>query len=260
MFDSIFQSLRRRRDRKSNLANRRGLVRCLSSVERIRIPKWKRALDVICILCVLPLLLPVMLVISLGIKMVSAGPVFFKQQRIGHRGRLFTCLKFRTMKVNAETASHQGYLNHLINSNAPMEKMDKGDPRVIRFGLLLRSSGLDELPQIFNVLQGEMSLVGPRPCLPYEHENYLPRHKTRCDTLPGLTGMWQVNGKNKTTFREMIAMDIWYARNKSLLVDVGIMLRTFPAIFEQVLETRMKRTPRETLFALPKSSQSLADR
>lgn len=260
MLDSFFQLWQKRsRDRGINPANR-GLVRCLDSKERVRIPKWKRVLDVACIICVLPVVLPLMLLISLAIKLVSSGPVFFKQQRIGHCGRLFTCLKFRTMKVNAETASHQGYLNHLINSNAPMEKMDKGDPRVIRFGLLLRSSGLDELPQIFNVLQGEMSLVGPRPCLPYEHENYLPRHKTRCDTLPGLTGMWQVNGKNKTTFREMIAMDIWYAKNKSLSVDLGIMFRTFPAIIEQVLETRLKRTPRENLFALPKSPQPLADR
>lgn len=227
-----------------------------------KIPTWKRVLDVACILCLLPLVLPLMLLISVIIKMVSSGPVFFKQQRIGHRGRPFTCLKFRTMKVNAETASHQGYLGDLMRSNAPMVKMDsKGDPRVIPYGLLLRSSGLDELPQIFNVLQGEMSLVGPRPCLPYEHANYLPRHKKRYDTLPGLTGFWQVNGKNKTTFRQMIAMDIWYAKNKSVALDLGIMLRTFPTIVGQVLETRVKKVdrPSEPIFSLRKSPHSLAD-
>lgn len=232
----------------------------LSCIDHVQIPKWKRVLDIACVLCALPLVLPLMLLISVVIKLVSAGPVFFKQQRVGHRGRLFTCLKFRTMKLNAETASHQGYLNHLISSNAPMIKMDSCDPRVIRFGVLLRSSGLDELPQIFNVLQGEMSLVGPRPCLPYEHESYLPRHKKRYDTLPGLTGLWQVNGKNKTTFKEMIAMDLWYAKNKSLALDVGIMFRTFPAILSQVLETRRKpNSPRENIFSLRKAPQSLAD-
>ena len=229
--------------------------------KHLDIPKWKRILDMVVIISLLPLVLPVMLLISLVIKLVSSGPVFFKQVRIGHRGQPFTCLKFRTMKVNAETASHQGYLSHLIRSNEPMVKMDsKGDPRVIRFGSLLRSSGLDELPQIFNVLQGEMSLVGPRPCLPYEYENYSPRHKMRCDTLPGLTGFWQVNGKNKTTFRQMIAMDIWYAKNKSVWLDVGIMFRTFSTILGQVMELRRNRPPRrQNLFAISKAPQSLAD-
>lgn len=233
----------------------------VNGADHLRVPKWKRVLDVVCIVCVLPLVLPLMLLISLLIKAVSSGPVFFKQQRVGHRGRLFTCLKFRTMKVNAETASHQGYLSHLISSNAPMVKMDSADPRVIRFGLILRSSGLDELPQIFNVLQGEMSLVGPRPCLPYEHDSYLPRHKKRYDTLPGLTGLWQVNGKNKTTFREMISMDLWYAQNKSITIDLKIMLRTIPTIIGQVMEARRKKTKtaQENVFTFRKTPQSLAD-
>jgi exopolysaccharide production protein ExoY len=209
-----------------------------SSLAHLRVPVWKRILDIICIMILLPLLLPLMLIIAALIKITSPGPVFFRQQRVGYLGQYFMCLKFRTMKVNADTSTHQGYLNQLMSSNVPMTKMDaKGDPRLIRFGNLLRSSGLDELPQLLNVLRGEMSLVGPRPCLPYEHENYLPRHKKRYETLPGLTGFWQVNGKNKTTFREMIAMDLWYAKNKSAAVDLWIIYRTVPTLFSQIRET-----------------------
>ena len=118
-----------------------------------------------------------------------------------------------------------------------MTKMDYyGDPRLIPLGFFLRASGLDELPQLINVLQGEMSLVGPRPCLPYEYDVYLPWQKQRLDTLPGLTGLWQVSGKNKTTFTEMIRLDISYARNRSPWLDVTIMARTVFALVAQVRE------------------------
>lgn len=201
------------------------------------IPVWKRILDIVCIIALLPLLIPLMLLISLLIKFTSAGPVFFRQQRVGYLGQYFMCLKFRTMVANAETGSHQGYINTLMKSNAPMTKLDaKGDPRLIRFGALLRSSGLDELPQLINVLRGEMSLVGPRPCLPCEYKNHSLRQKKRYDTLPGITGFWQVNGKNTTTFREMIAMDLWYAKNKSMKVDLWIIYRTVPTLFSQIKE------------------------
>ena len=120
-----------------------------------------------------------------------------------------------------------------------MMKMDShGDPRIIPFGLFLRASGLDELPQLINVLRGEMSLVGPRPCLPYEYEKYLPWQKERFGTVPGLTGLWQVSGKNKTTFVEMIQLDIKYAKNKTLWWDLKIILMTIPALIIQMLETR----------------------
>jgi lipopolysaccharide/colanic/teichoic acid biosynthesis glycosyltransferase len=120
--------------------------------------------------------------------------------------------------------------------------------------------GLDELPQVFNILKGEMSLVGPRPCLPYEHESYRPRHKRRYDTLPGLTGFWQANGKNKTTFRRMIAMDLWYVKNKSVLVDLGIIFKTVPAIIAQVLETRQnKLAAKKGTVSLGKTPASLID-
>jgi exopolysaccharide production protein ExoY len=201
--------------------------------------RWKRTLDVLLILLALPFLIPLVLLIALVIRSVSEGPVLFRQERVGYRGRRFMCFKFRTMYIDADTGLHQGHLQHLMNSNAPMVKMDsKGDPRIIPFGMLLRASGLDELPQLINILRGEMSLVGPRPCLPYEYEKYLPWQKERFGTLPGLTGLWQVSGKNKTTFVEMIQMDIKYAKNKTLWWDLKIILMTVPVLIIQMLEAR----------------------
>ena len=122
-----------------------------------------------------------------------------------------------------------------------MMKMDlHGDSRIILFGRWLRSSGLDELPQLINVLRGEMSLVGPRPCLPYESEKYLPWQKERFNAVPGLTGLWQVSGKNRTTFAQMMRLDIEYARNKNLWLDLKIILKTIPALMVQMWETRQK--------------------
>jgi lipopolysaccharide/colanic/teichoic acid biosynthesis glycosyltransferase len=215
----------------------------VSSPVRFRpTPAWKRVLDVGCILIALPVLLPIMIAIAALIKCASRGPVLFLQERVGHGGRQFICLKFRTMKVNADTGVHERHLADLIRSNAPMVKMDaKGDARLIPFGTLLRATGLDELPQVLNVLDGRMSLVGPRPCLPYEYEQYLPSQKRRFETLPGLTGLWQVSGKNKTTFSEMIALDIQYAENRSLWLDLKIMCKTIPALVAQVREARAKR-------------------
>ena len=193
---------------------------------------WKRMLDIVCIVLALPVLVPVGLLVGMTIKVLSRGPVLFRQERIGYLGKPFQCLKFRTMKVNADTLAHQKHLEHLMTSNVPMVKMDlAGDERVIRLGGLIRATGLDELPQVINVLRGEMSLVGPRPCTRYEYGKHLPWQRHRFDTLPGLTGLWQVSGKNKTTFEEMVDMDIWYARNKSIRLDLMIMLKTIPAIW-----------------------------
>jgi exopolysaccharide production protein ExoY len=208
----------------------------------IQIPRWKRILDVFLILLALPLVLPMAVFISILIMLVSPGPILFRQERVGLLGRRFMCLKFRTMFVRAETATHEGYLNHLMDSNAPMQKLDaRGDSRIIPFGFLLRSSGLDELPQLINVLRGEMSLVGPRPCLPYESDKYLPWQRERFNTRPGLTGLWQVSGKNQTTFNEMMQLDIRYARNKTLWMDLMIILKTLPVMIGQMLESRIKR-------------------
>lgn len=208
------------------------------------LPAWKRGLDLCLILGTSPLWLPLMFLISLLIKLVSPGPALFRQQRIGYHGRHFTCFKFRTMRVNADTGVHQGHFSRLMDSNLPMQKLDAaGDPRLIAFGLWLRSLGIDELPQLFNVLRGDMSLVGPRPCVPYEYENYSPRHRQRFEAVPGLTGLWQVSGKNRTTFEEMIDLDIYYAKNKSLRLDLRILLRTVPAIVSQTKDIKDDTRP-----------------
>jgi lipopolysaccharide/colanic/teichoic acid biosynthesis glycosyltransferase len=206
-----------------------------------QIPSWKRAVDLTCIALATPVILPVGLLIALIVKIASPGPVFFYQERVGYLGNKFRCMKFRTMRLNAETQVHAAHLADLISSNQPMTKLDTHDKRVIPFGRILRATGLDELPQLINVLKGEMSLVGPRPCLPYEYERYLPRHRGRCATLPGLTGLWQVSGKNRTTFEEMIDLDLNYCRNKSVWLDVGIMAKTIPAIFGQVWDTLKRK-------------------
>jgi lipopolysaccharide/colanic/teichoic acid biosynthesis glycosyltransferase len=202
---------------------------------RSRVPAWKRALDVACVIVTSIFWVPAWLMIWMFIKMVSPGAAIFKQERIGHMGKRFRCLKFRTMAVNADTGVHEAHLHHLMTSNQPMKKLDgAGDKRLIRGGLWLRALGADELPQLINVLRGEMSLVGPRPSVPYEYEMFLPRYRQRCETLPGLTGLWQVNGKNRTTFEKMMQLDLAYVERKSLFLDLIILVGTVPAILIQV--------------------------
>jgi lipopolysaccharide/colanic/teichoic acid biosynthesis glycosyltransferase len=207
------------------------------------LPFWKRALDFACLLFAAPALLPLMAIIALGIRLSSRGPVLFRQERIGLHGRPFTCFKFRTMKCAADTRSHELYFQKLMNSDVPMKKLDSsGDGRILGIGVLLRASGLDELPQVFNVLRGEMSLVGPRPCIRYEYEKFKPEHRARFNAVPGLTGLWQVNGKNRTTFQEMIDFDIQYSRQLSFMNDLGILLRTFPVLVQQVAESSQRKS------------------
>jgi exopolysaccharide production protein ExoY len=208
----------------------------------VQIPLWKRIFDVAFILLILPVVLPVALLISGLMVILSPGPILFKQERIGFRGSRFMCFKFRTMYVNAETSTHQGHLKDLIDSDAPMVKLDAhGDSRIIPMGKLLRSSGLDELPQLANVLRGEMSLVGPRPCMPYESDKYQPWQRERFNTLPGLTGLWQVSGKNRTTFNEMVELDIKYVRTKTLWLDLMIVSKTLPVMAGQVWESGKRK-------------------
>jgi lipopolysaccharide/colanic/teichoic acid biosynthesis glycosyltransferase len=203
------------------------------------LPVWKRLIDLGVILLTSPVWLPLTFLISVMIKLVSPGPALFRQERVGYRGRRFTCFKFRTMHVNADTHVHRGHFSRLMDSNLPMKKLDAGgDPRLIPCGLWLRSLGLDELPQLFNVLQGDMSMVGPRPCMPYEYENYSLRHRQRFLAVPGLTGLWQVSGKNRTTFEEMIDLDVFYARNKSFWLDLRILFKTVPAIISQTKDIK----------------------
>jgi lipopolysaccharide/colanic/teichoic acid biosynthesis glycosyltransferase len=204
----------------------------------VALPRWKRFIDFAMVTLLIPVWLPIMTLIALWVAVTSPGPIFYQQPRIGFKGRRFMLIKFRTMKVNAETHIHEAYLEHLIVSDRPMIKLDAtGDSRLIPGGKFLRATGLDELPQIFNVLKGEMSLVGPRPCTVVEFERYAPEQRARVNALPGLTGLWQVSGKNRTTFRQMIEMDIFYSRTISLSLDLKIILRTLPAIVGQFFDS-----------------------
>lgn len=201
------------------------------------LPPWKRAIDIACCCIALPFLAIGTFFVAVLMSITSPGPIFFRQERVGYMGRRFKLYKFRTMHVGSDTASHQAHFANLITSNAPMQKLDaKGDSRLIPLGWLIRASGLDELPQILNVLKGDMSLVGPRPCIPYEYENYSPHQRTRFHAAPGLTGLWQVSGKNRTTFDRMIQLDIQYAAEKSLALDIKIILKTVPAMLGQIWE------------------------
>jgi lipopolysaccharide/colanic/teichoic acid biosynthesis glycosyltransferase len=171
------------------------------------LPGWRRALDLALIVALSPGLRILGAGVALAVVCGSRGPVLFRQRRVGHKGREFDCYKFRTMQVHAETRSHQEHLRQLIGSETPMTKLDVcNDPRLVPLGALLRASGLDELPQHINVARGEMSIVGPRPCIPYEYEMYQPWQHRRCEAVPGLTGLWQVGGKNHTTSNEMIQL------------------------------------------------------
>lgn len=217
------------------------------------VPLWKRAMDIIVSLISLVLLSPVFLMVAVLIKTVSRGPVFFCQERVGYLGKVFCFLKFRTMKANADQSQHQKHVLELINGNSggdtdkPMEKITN-DSRIILFGKFLRKTCIDELPQLINVLLGQMSLVGPRPCLPYEASEYHLWHTERFNTLPGMTGLWQVSGKNRLTFKEMIRYDITYALKRSLWLDIKIIFKTFPAVFSEIKGPGRKKIKKRNLI------------
>ena len=190
----------------------------------------KRAVDITGSLAALIVLSPVFAVIAALIKMTSEGPVFFRQKRIGQFGREFTFLKFRSMYVNNDPGIHRQYVRNLIakrlDGAGGMYKI-KNDPRVTGIGWFLRKSSMDELPQFMNVLRGEMSLVGPRPPIRYEFENYSLWHRRRIlEVKPGITGEWQVSGRSRTTFDEMVRMDLRYIRQQSIWLDLKILLKT----------------------------------
>lgn len=198
----------------------------------------KRTSDILIALIAIVLLFPVWLIITLLIKLESSGPVVFKQERVGMDGRIFLFYKFRTMTMNNDDKEHREYLQKYIsgaedtnlgNDEKPVFKL-KGDSRVTRIGKQLRRLSLDELPQFLNVLRGDMSIVGPRPPIPYEVEAYQLWHRKRLDMKPGITGLWQVSGRNRLTFDEMVKLDLFYIENWSLLLDLKIILRTLPAM------------------------------
>ena len=199
----------------------------------------KRAVDVCGSMAALAICSPLLVTISLLIKLTSKGPVLFRQERIGRYGVPFTFLKFRSMKSGTDSRIHQEYVARFIAGeiNAPTGENERvvykiqDDPRITRIGRILRKTSLDELPQLINVLKGEMSLVGPRPPLRYELEAYKPWHRRRVlEVKPGITGLWQVSGRSKTTFDEMVRLDLRYARIWSPWLDLKILLRTPRAV------------------------------
>jgi exopolysaccharide biosynthesis polyprenyl glycosylphosphotransferase len=195
----------------------------------------KRVFDMVIVAVGLLFIWPLLGLIALLIRIDSKGSVFYRQVRVGENGKLFSMLKFRSMQVNADDSVHQNHVARLIKENLTPEQLNgnkpgslklEKDPRVTRIGRVIRKLSLDELPQVFNVLRGEMSLVGPRPPLLYETECYKEWHKHRMDILPGMTGIWQVNGRNQVSFDEMVRMDIEYIQNQSLWLDIKILFQT----------------------------------
>jgi len=194
----------------------------------------KRISDIIIASLTLALLSPFWLLIALLIRFDSKGPVFYAQERVGMDGRIFVVYKFRTMRVDTDSEIHREYQRKFIAGHAEANVGDakkpayklRDDPRITRVGRVLRRLSLDEVPQLFNVLRGDMSVVGPRPPIPYEVEAYELRHRKRLDMKPGLTGLWQVSGRNRLPFEEMVKLDLFYIENWSLLFDLKIILRT----------------------------------
>ena len=210
-------------------------------------PRWKRAMDIAGSAIALAILSPLLLIVATIIAVVSPGPIFLKQKRVGYQGKPYYIWKFRTMKVGTDNTLHQEHFKTLMNDDVPLTKLDtKGDPRVIPLGNFIRRCYLDELPQLINVLRGDMSLVGPRPCLAYTVSQYRPWQRRRCDAVPGMTGLWQVSGKNKTTFKQMVRLDIAYVRQRSLSLDLWILWRTFPTILGELFETVLASRTTET--------------
>jgi exopolysaccharide biosynthesis polyprenyl glycosylphosphotransferase len=208
----------------------------LSDIERFA----KRVSDIVIASIATLVLAPVWLLVSVLIKLDSAGPIIFRQERVGMDGRIFLCLKFRTMHHDSDDSIHrESYRKNIAgaaDANAgdnerPLFGKVKDDPRVSQIGKWLRRTSIDELPQLFNVLLGDMSVVGPRPPIPYEVKEYAVRHRKRLDMKPGMTGLWQVSGRNRLSFEEMVRIDLYYIENWSLWLDLKILIMTLPAIF-----------------------------
>ena len=192
----------------------------------------KRVMDVILSLLILPFVLPIMILSAIAIRLDSPGPIIFRQERVGKDGRLFILYKFRTIHHGFDDSSHRAFMKAFVKGQAHASGGEKGvykpiqDREVTRVGSLLRRTSLDELPQIFNVLKGEMSLVGPRPNVPWEVEEYNNWHKRRLAVLPGITGLAQVRGRSAVTFDKIVEYDLEYIAQQSLLLDFQILWRT----------------------------------
>jgi lipopolysaccharide/colanic/teichoic acid biosynthesis glycosyltransferase len=196
----------------------------------------KRILDVVMAVVLLLLLLPLLGVVALLIRLTSPGPVLFRQQRVGQGGRLFIMYKFRSMVVDADPRIHEEAVNSyrlgqkLADHNPALAYKLVADPRVTRVGALLRKTSLDELPQLFNVIRGDMSLVGPRPALPYEVAGYTAHELLRLSVPQGMTGLWQVKGRSRVSYAAALGLDVEYARRCSFALDCTILLLTIPTL------------------------------
>ncbi len=219
---------------RANLMNHR--TRVDSRLEKRRrctsLPWWKRATDVVGASLGLVLLSPLMISVAVYIKLVSRGPILFKHKRFGYLGQPLYVWKFRSMHVHVDPSQHQQHVIHLVNDDGQLKKLDSAAD-LIPLGKWLRCTALDELPQLFNVLKGEMSLVGPRPDV-IPRTKYQEWQQVRFDVLPGLTGLWQVSGKNETTFNEMNELDVAYVENRNFWLDLKIVFWTVPAILDLV--------------------------
>jgi len=197
-----------------------------------------RALDIAVALPALVLCGPLLAFLALLVRATSRGPALYRQQRLGRGKHVFTLLKLRTMYVHSDDAIHREYVTTQLTGSQPqvcgrrgLFKLD-GDPRVTLVGSWLRRTSLDELPQLLNVLKGEMSVVGPRPVLAWEAELFAARHQRRFEVKPGITGLWQVSGRSRLTMQQALDLDAEYVRRRSLALDVMILLRTLPALMK----------------------------
>lgn len=203
-----------------------------------RVPEAaKRTLDIVLSVALLIAVIPLLLLLCLLVRSTSAGPAVFRQERLGRNKQPFTLLKLRTMHIDNDDGIHRDYVTHLLSADQAAPTGHSGlfklaaDPRITPLGAWLRRTSLDELPQLFNVLQGEMSLVGPRPVLAWEAQLFDEAHQQRFAVKPGITGLWQVNGRSRLPMRKALELDVEYVIRRSFTLDLAILLRTVPAVF-----------------------------
>jgi lipopolysaccharide/colanic/teichoic acid biosynthesis glycosyltransferase len=211
----------------SAMSAQRSLGRAWVSVDLY--PMIKRLLDVLVSLVMIIVLAPVLALVAIAIRLDSTGPIIFRQTRVGKNNRPFTFFKFRSMYNKNDCTVHQQFVKSLINGQTSAYKL-MCDKRITRVGAFIRKTSLDELPQLFNILKGDMSLVGPRPPIPYEVAEYKDWHLRRLAVTPGLTGLWQVRGRSLVTFDEMVQMDIAYVEQRSLSLDLTLLVQTIPVV------------------------------
>ena len=196
----------------------------------------RRLCDLVLAATILLLAAPLMAVIAALVRATTPGPILFRQTRLGHLERPFQMLKFRTMYADSDHAVHREYVTRMLNGEdvrqqgaTSLFKLEH-DPRITPIGRFLRRTSLDELPQLFNVLRGDMALVGPRPVLPWEVELYQPHHRERFQVKPGITGLWQIRGRSRLSWLQALELDVEYARRRSMALDLWILVMTLPAV------------------------------